>query len=186
MSASPSRHGSGPTAARGPWRADLRRTDGTRRRVIVSFDDYADAEFAVDYLSDRGFPVERTAIIGRDLKLVEQVTGRLDNGRAALRGAAGGAVTGALVGWIFGLFNWIAPLTTGLLLALYGVVFGAIVGALIGLLVHVLQGGRRDFASVAAMRPERFELLVDDEVADEAARLLEQAQTGGKRTPPAT
>src|SRR3954452_1212676 len=103
MSASPSRHGSGRTAARGPWRADLRRADGTRRRVIASFDDYADAEFAVDYLSDRGFPVERTAIIGRDLKLVEQVTGRLDNGRAALRGA----VTGALVGWIFGLFNWI-------------------------------------------------------------------------------
>ena len=186
MSASPSRYGPDRTAARGPWRADLRRVDGTRRRVIASFDDYADAEFAVDHLSDHGFPVERTAIIGRDLKLVEQVTGRLDNGRAALRGAAGGAVTGALVGWIFGLFNWIAPLTTGLLLALYGLVFGAIVGALIGLLVHVLQGGRRDFASVSAMRPERFELLVDDEVADEATRLLERAQTGGERAPPAT
>lgn len=183
MSASPNRHGPGRTAARGPWRADLRRDNGARRRLIASFDDYADAEFAVDYLSDRGFPVERTAIIGRDLKLVEQVTGRLDNGRAALRGAAGGAATGALVGWIFGIFNWIAPLTTGLLLALYGLVFGAIVGALIGLLVHVLQGGRRDFASVSAMRPERFELLVDDEVADEATRLLEQAQTGGERKP---
>jgi hypothetical protein len=49
-----------------------------------------------DHLSDRGFPVEQTAIVGRDPKLVEQVTGRLDNGRAALRGTAGGAVTGAL------------------------------------------------------------------------------------------
>ena len=34
------------------------------------------------------------------------------------------------------------------------------------------QGGRRDFASVTFMRPERFELVVDDEVADAAARLL--------------
>ena len=186
MSAPASRHGPGRTAGRGPWRADLRRIDGKRRRVIASFDHYADAEAAVDHLSDRGFPVERTAIVGRDLQLVEQVTGRLDNGRAALRGAAGGAMTGALFGWIFGLLNWIAPLTTGALLALYGLVFGAIVGALIGLLVHVMQGGRRDFASVSAMRPERFELLVDDEVADEATRLLERAQAGGERPPPAT
>ena len=172
MSASQSRHGPGRTAARGPWGADLRRADGTRRRVIASFDDYADAEFAVDHLSDRGFPVERSAIIGRDLKLVEQVTGRLDNGRAALRGAAGGAVTGALVGWIFGLFNWIAPLTTGLLLALYGLVFGAIVGALIGLLVHVLQGGRRDFASVRGMQAEAYEIQVEHEHSARAKQLL--------------
>ncbi|WP_026204850.1 general stress protein [Actinomycetospora chiangmaiensis] len=142
------------------------------RRSIGSFPDYAAAEQAVDALSDRGFPVHRVAIVGRDLELVEQVTGRLDYPRAALRGAAGGAVTGALLGWLFGLFSWIVPLIGLLLLTVYGLIFGAVVGAVLGLLVHALQGGRRDFASVTAMRPARYEVMVDEDVADDAVRLL--------------
>ena len=35
-----------------------------------------------------------------------------------------------------------------------------------------LQGGNRDFESVTVIGPRRFELVVDDEVADAAARLL--------------
>src|ERR1700712_3806665 len=65
------------------------------RRSIASFPSYAEAEQAVDALSDRGFPVERVAVVGRELELVEQVTGRLDYPRAALRGAAGGGGPGA-------------------------------------------------------------------------------------------
>jgi hypothetical protein len=61
---------------------------------------------------------------------------------------------------------------SALLLALYGLLIGAVIGALIALIVYAMQGGRRDFASVTFMRPQRFELVVDDEVADQAARLL--------------
>ncbi len=142
------------------------------RRSIASFQSYADAEQAVDALSDRGFPVERVAIVGRDLELVEQITGRLDYPRAALRGAAGGAVTGALLGWLFALLSWITPLIGWLLLTVYGLIFGAIVGAVLGLLVHALQGGRRDFASATAMRPRTYELMVDEDVAADAVRTL--------------
>jgi hypothetical protein len=110
--------------------------------------------------------------VGRDLELVEQVTGRLDYPRAALRGAAGGAVTGVLIGWLFGLLSWINPLISALLLALYGLVFGLIVGAVLGLVVHALQRGRRDFASTTFMRPRGYELMVDESVADEAIHLL--------------
>jgi hypothetical protein len=46
------------------------------------------------------------------------------------------------------------------------------VGALVGLLTHATLRGRRDFASIGAMRANRYDLLVDDEVAGEAARLL--------------
>jgi hypothetical protein len=35
-----------------------------------------------------------------------------------------------------------------------------------------MLGGRRDFASIGAMRANRYELLVDDEVATEAERLI--------------
>ena len=50
----------------------------TERPVVGSYDDYASAQRAVDFLSDEGFPVERTAIIGSDLKMVETVLGRPD------------------------------------------------------------------------------------------------------------
>ncbi|MGW7102647.1 general stress protein [Streptomyces sp. NPDC054838] len=155
------------------------------RRPVASYEEYREAERAVDHLSDQGFPVERVAIIGQDVRLVEQVTGRMDYGRAALHGAASGALPGALIGWVFGLLNWLDPVVSGLLLALYGLIFGAIVGALFGMLLHALQGGRRDFASLRSMQPSRYEVVVDDAVADEAVRLIGGMQTtdgGGTRT----
>ena len=142
------------------------------RRVIATFDDYADAERAVDYLSDRHFEVNRVAIIGRDMEYHEQVLGRLNYGGAALRGASSGALVGALIGWIFGLFSWIEPLVSALVLACYGLIFGAIVGALIGLLIHALQRGRRDFHSVSGLRPKYSDVVADVEVADRALQLL--------------
>ncbi|CAM3290750.1 glycine zipper family protein [Mycobacterium intermedium] len=145
------------------------------RQVIASFDNYADAERAVDYLSDQGFEVSRVAIVGRQLEYVEQVLGRLNYGGAALRGAGSGALVGVLVGWIFGLFNWIAPLISALVLASYGLVFGAIVGALFGLLMHALQGGRRDFHSISGLRPKHYDLVADVDVADQALQLLTSA-----------
>jgi hypothetical protein len=147
------------------------------RQVIATFDNYADAERAVDYLSDQRFEVNRVAIVGRDLEYVEQVLGRLDYGGAALRGAGSGALVGALIGWIFGLFNWIEPLISALVLAGYGLIFGAVIGALIGLLMHALQGGRRDFHSVSGLLPKYYDVVADVEVADSALQLL----TSGNR-----
>jgi hypothetical protein len=149
------------------------------RQVIATFDNYADAERAVDYLADNRFEVDRVAIVGRDLELVEQVTGRMNYGWAALRGAGAGALTGALIGWIFGLFNWLQPLIAGLVLATYGLVFGAIVGALMGLLLYALQGGRRDFSAVSALRPKYYDVVADVAVADRARQLL--ASAGARR-----
>jgi hypothetical protein len=146
---------------------------GGPRRPIATYSSYGEAERAVDYLADRDFPVERVAIVARDLQLVEQVTGRMGYGEAALRGALSGAFAGVLIGWLFGVFDWFNPLLAAAWLAFQGLWFGAVVGALIGLGLHALKRGRRDFASVAAMTAERFDLVVDDEVAAEAARLLD-------------
>jgi hypothetical protein len=142
------------------------------RQVIATFDNYGDAERVVDHLSDRGFEVNRVAIVGRDLEYVEQVLGRLNYGGAALRGAGSGALVGALIGWIFGLFNWIDPVVSALVLAGYGVIFGAIVGALFGLLMHALQGGRRDFHSVSGLKPTYYDVVADVGVAHRALQIL--------------
>jgi hypothetical protein len=147
----------------------------SRRRPIAQFSNYADAERAVDRLSDLRFPVERVAIIGHDLQVVEQVTGRLNYGGAALKGAASGALPGALIGWFFGLFNLISPLVASVVLAFYGLIFGAVIGAVLGVVMHALQGGRRDFDTVTMTVPSRYELVVDEQVADEAERLLADA-----------
>ena len=57
----------------------------------------------------RGFDVSRVAIVGRDLRCVEQVTGRMTYGKAAVRGAMTGALVGVLIGWLFGIFDWFDP-----------------------------------------------------------------------------
>ncbi|QYN19054.1 general stress protein [Amycolatopsis sp. DSM 110486] len=143
-----------------------------QRRPIGAYETYSEAERAVDYLSDNGFPVQRVAIIGSDVKLVEQVVGRLNYGGAALRGAGSGAVTGLLIGWLFGTFNWFTPLLAAFTLAVYGLLFGAVIGAIFGLVIHALQRGRRDFASVRVMTPTRYEVVADEAVADDAKNLL--------------
>ncbi|MFC4852835.1 general stress protein [Actinophytocola glycyrrhizae] len=153
------------------------------RRVVANFDDYAEAERAVDYLSDNKFPVQRTTIVGRGLDLVEQITGRRTYLSAAGRGAASGAVVGALFGWLFTAFGWLEPAIASLLLALYGAVFGAVVGAVLGALLGVLghagTGGQRDFSSQPTFRAHSYEVHVDNEVADEAQRLLSSDSAPG-------
>jgi uncharacterized membrane protein len=145
------------------------------RRVIASYDSYAQAQRAVDYLSDQRFPVERVSIVAEDLRFVEQVTGRRGYGQAALEGAGSGAVIGALFGFFVGLFSFTDPLVVSwLVLALYGLVFGAIIGALMGLIFHALTGGERDFSSIGGIEAGRYNVMVDEEVAEEAARLLER------------
>lgn len=142
------------------------------RHTAASYASYAEAQRAVDYLSDQKLPVERLAIVAEGLRFVEQVTGRLNYGRAALNGALSGATTGTFVGFPLGLFNLIAPVASALNLALYGLIFGAIAGAIIAALTYAFTAGRRDFTSVSGMQAERYNVMVDDEVAAQAEQLL--------------
>ncbi|MEA2271258.1 MAG: hypothetical protein QOC64_3868 [Solirubrobacteraceae bacterium] len=153
--------------------------DRRPRRTVAVLDDYADAQRAVDHLSDNGFPVERVAIVGHGLRYVEQVAGRMTTGTAALMGAAQGAALGALFGLAFGLIFTIDPSPAVALLVLYGVVAGAVLGAIFGALTHAASRGERDFTSVSGMEAERYEVVVDEDVADRAAELLRSFRTAG-------
>jgi uncharacterized membrane protein len=148
------------------------RIDHPRRTAVASFDSYAEAQRAVDHLSDEGFPVERTAIVGEGLRYVEQVAGRLTTGRAALLGASQGAMIGAFFGLLVGLIFSTDPNPAIFLLVLYGIVAGAIMGAIFGAIMHAATGGQRDFSSVSGLDAERFEVMVDDDLAERAAELL--------------
>jgi tetrahydromethanopterin S-methyltransferase subunit G len=146
------------------------------RTTVATYSSYREAERAVDFLSDKEFPVERTAIVGTGLKTVEQIAGRMTTGRAAALGAAQGATVGLLFGLLFGLF-FEGPAFWGVLL--YGLVAGLIFGAVFAAIGQAMQGGRRDFASVSTMQAERYELQVDHEVSARAKQLLAELTTGG-------
>ena len=144
------------------------------RRVIASYGSYAEAQRAVDHLSDERFPVERVSIVAEDLRFVEQVTGRRGYGQAALEGVGSGAVIGAFFGFFLGLFSPVDPLFSVLILVLYGLVFGGVIGAIISLIFHALSGRQRDFSSVGGIEADHYNVLVDEEVAEEASRLVQR------------
>ncbi len=141
----------------------------TSRRTVATYSSYADAQKAVDHLSDNKFAVEKTAIVAEGLKFVEQVTGRLNWGRVIANGASSGALTGVLIGLFLGLLFSAGPLLS---IVLYGLVVGIITGILFGVLGYAVTGGRRDFSSVGGMQAERYNVMVDADVADEAEGIL--------------
>ncbi|WP_055693537.1 general stress protein [Streptomyces prasinopilosus] len=160
----------------------------TDRVVVESYPTYEGAQRAVDFLADSGFPVERTAIIGSDLRMVETVLGRLTRGRAALAGAGSGAWFGLLVGLLLSLFA--AGSHTALVLLLSGIAYGAVFGAVFGFIGHALTGGRRDFTSRSQIVAGRYDVVADAQVAGEAgsavAELRSRESPEGHRGPGTT
>jgi uncharacterized membrane protein len=137
------------------------------QHLVASFPDYADAQRLVDRMSDDGFPVEHVRIVGDNVRTVEQVTGRMTRGKAAVAGAASGAWFGLLIGLLLGLFavgpGWIW-------LVLVSLLIGAVWGAVFGFLAHWTTRGQRDFASVMSLQAARYDVYVDASHAAHAAR----------------
>ncbi|MGA9749273.1 MAG: general stress protein [Nocardioides sp.] len=143
------------------------------------FDEYADAQKAVDYLSDQEFPVENCMIVGTDLKQVERVTGRLTTSRVAMGGLLSGVWLGLFVGLIFSLFGEGSALGVIASTALFGALFG-VIWALAG---YAATRGRRDFSSVSQIVATRYEVLVEHKHAAKGHELL-QGMPGRKADNP--
>ena len=141
--------------------------DGTR---IATFGSYAEAQRAVDHLSDNKFPVENVSIIGSDLRMVEQITGRLTWARAAVAGAASGAWFGLFVGLLLGLF---APGNRELFtLVLFGLLYGAVFGLIFGLIGYAATRGKRDFTSTSQVVASTYDVMCLPSHAQAAQELL--------------
>src|ERR1700741_1058325 len=109
---------------------------------IGSYPTYAEAQHAVDFLSDQEFPVQQVTIVGVDLMQVERVTGRLTWPKVLGGGVITGAWLGLFIGLILGFFSpnpW-GALTTGLVA---GVFFGLITSAV----PYAVARGTRGFSS---------------------------------------
>ena len=142
---------------------------------VGSYDTYAEAQRAVDYLADRDFPVSDVTIVGVDLMLVERVIGRLSWPKVLGTGALSGAWFGLFVGLLLGLFstgnNTFGPILVGLVC---GVAFGAIFAA-VG---YGATRGRRDFTSASQMVAGRYDVLCQPRNAEKARELLAKLAMG--------
>jgi len=149
--------------------------------TVASYRTYLEAQHAVDHLADSGFPVETVAIVGTDLRLVEQVTGRLTRGRALGAGAGSGAWFGLFVGLLIGLFardsiaDWVAIVLTG-------AVIGAGWGLVLAWFGYAATSGRRDFLSRSGVVAERYDVLVRGEGIDRARQMLAALAAAGGPT----
>ncbi len=130
---------------------------------------YADAQKAVDYLSDEKFEVQNLAIVGTDLKSVERVLGRRTWGSVIGRGAQSGVSTGLLVGLVVLIF---APPVNIFALIAVALGIGIVIGIAFAAVGYALSGGRRDFTSVTQTVATKYEVLCEHKVAQQARDVL--------------
>ncbi|MDN5760641.1 MAG: magnesium transporter, partial [Tomitella sp.] len=132
-----------------------------------SYGTYADAQHAVDHLSDQQFPVEKVTIVGVDLMQVERVLGRLTWRKVI----AGGLVSGAWLGVFFGL---LLGIVTGGFLGplLLGLIGGIILGIISAVVPYAATRGQRDFASTMQLVAGRYDVLCDPSRAEEGRDVL--------------
>jgi hypothetical protein len=141
------------------------------RRTVTTVDSYEAAERAVDWLSDKNFPMQHVAIVGTGLRYIEQVSARVTTGSAALIAGGQGATIGLFWGLLFGLFFTVD--TGGFFGVLaFSVLVGLLFGALLGALTHYATKGRRDFSSEAQTRADHYEVQVDPGFAEVAEQML--------------
>lgn len=140
--------------------------------VVAQHRRYEDAQADVDRLSDEGFPVAGLAIVSRDLRMVEDITGRRDLMRAVTERAWSGAFIGLSIGLLVSLLASSEEDVSMWAALLSWVGTGIVVGAVLGLVSHLAQRGRRDFSSVGRIEADRYEIWCELELADRARGAL--------------
>jgi hypothetical protein len=140
-------------------------------QVIGKFTEYAEAVSFVEALINHGFPSGTIAIVGKDLRSVERVRGKMTYGRIAISGA----MTGSWLGLIIGLFVGSSAPTdaspsTGSMFSY--VLIGAGIGMLINLLRFGIARNRRGFISQSSVVAGKYEVQVPSDLADQAERAI--------------
>jgi hypothetical protein len=134
---------------------------------VGSYPTYAEAQKAVDYLSDNQFPVQHMTIVGVDLMQVERVTGRLSWGKVLIGGVLSGAWLGVFIGLLLGILT--NNLGQSLIAAIpAGIMFGLITSAI----PYAMSKGTRDFSSTMQLVAGRYDVLCDPQSAERARDLL--------------
>ena len=145
--------------------------------MVGTFDEYATAVAYVEKLVANDFPVQLIAIVGKNLRTVERVRNRINQGRVALSGA----ITGSWIGFLFALFMptgagkdsaTLATITASSFLQ--PVLIGAGIGMLFNVLRFSLARNKRSFASQSTVIASEYQVQVPHD-------LVAQAQTAAAK-----
>lgn len=124
--------------------------------TIAEHATYQGAQKSVTQLIEAEIPAKDIAIVGRGLRSVETVTGRLGYAAAARSGAINGILLGLLFSAIFvlGTPNAAIQLFIGVMLV------GIAVGMLLSIITYTLVRRRRDYTSITQVIADRYEVTV--------------------------
>ena len=151
-----------------------------RGELLATYATYAQAREQVDRLAATDFPVSAVSIVGKDLRVVERVRGRLNYAQVAL--SAG--VRGVFFGGLIGVFLYLLAPEAGPGQILTSMLLGLAVWLIFGVIGFAMRRGQHGFASSQAVVPTAFDLVV---AFDHAARARQELGLGGAAapTPPA-
>ncbi|MCF8570596.1 magnesium transporter [Gordonia sp. HY002] len=135
---------------------------------VGSYDTYAQAQRAVDHLSDNHFHVENLTIVGVDLMQVERVLGRLTWGKVIGGGIVSGAWLGLFLGALISFFSSDNPWVP----IVYGVIAGMVFGLISAAIPYAASRGQRDFTSSMQLVAGRYDVLCDPKTAEQARDML--------------
>ncbi|ALJ19953.1 general stress protein [Microbacterium sp. No. 7] len=123
---------------------------------IAEFASYEAAQKAVTQLIEADVPAKDIQIIGRGLRSVETVTGRLGYAAAARQGAVNGILFGLLFSAIFVLGTPDAAIQVFAGVMLVGIALGM----LMSLLMYAIVRRRRSYTSITQIVADSYELHV--------------------------
>ncbi len=139
--------------------------------MVGKFTEYAEAVAFVETIVNHGFPAGAVAIVGKDLRTVERVRGKMTYGRVALSGAMTGSWLGLIVGLFLGGSTDTAA-SPGVSSTFSSVLIGAGIGMLINLLRFSLARNKRGFVSQSAVIASKYEVQVPGNLADQADKAI--------------
>lgn len=144
-----------------------------RGDVLGTYDTYLEAQRVVDRLAKAEFDVRTLAIVGNDLKTVEQVTGKQSWAKASL----GGAITGAWLGLFLGLLLFLFTPPTEQVIGYTGaaLLMGAGFGMVFGIVSYSIRRRSRDFTSMHQVIASNYQVIVDPQLTAKAQDLLSRA-----------
>lgn len=123
---------------------------------IAEYTSYEGAQKAVSRLIAADIPAKDIAIVGRGLRSVETVTGRLGYAAAARSGAINGILLGLLFSAIFVLGTPDAAIQLFIGVMLVGIA----IGMLLSIITYTLLRRRRDYTSITQLIADHYEITV--------------------------
>ncbi len=124
--------------------------------TIADYPSYEGAQKAVSKLIEAEIPAKDIAIVGRGLRSVETITGRLGYAAAARTGAINGILLGLLFSAIFVLGNPSAVIQLFIGVMLVGIA----IGMLMSIISYSILRRRRDYTSVTQVIADHYEVTV--------------------------